>query len=394
MLRAGSCDLPLRSTKFMQSLPTELQGEILRYLPETALSALSETCRRNSILATPLLYRKLAINIRLESTTRSPSQKIKSYAANNWDRFRYLKSIAIACREPAAWPLKGRDMLVSLYILLIHLPPTGLISFAWEVEYSTEPDILRHLPRNLGILDTDASLVDYSRPFDNMLELTCRRLSFKNADYFMQQLLHVGLHLQRLCISLDSSATFALSPSLLEALRHASDNKTLFSQLKHLELHNIYFQEWPFPNMSSVQTLSLQRCPNVDVALADFVVQRPNFARLKKLSLFLCSESKSISAVLQYFQEVADIEELHFLMQGYNHYPLNWIVPFSRTLNHLVLESRQAWTEPTTVNPYHLEDFLSVVNTCTSLKTLGIPVVIEKSPVNSTIYEHPNRRIA
>jgi len=378
MLRTGNCHLPPASIKLMQSLPTELQREILRYLPETALGALSKTCRHNSILATPLLYKKLAINIRLESNTRSPSQKIKSYAANNWDRCRYLRSIAITCREPAAWLLKGRDMLVSLYILLIHLPRAGLISFAWEVGYSSEPDILRHLPQNLGILDTDASLFDYSRPFDKMLELTCRRLSFKNADYFMQQLLQVGLHLQRLCISLDSSATYALSPSLLEALRHASDNKSLFSQLKYLELHNMYFQEWPFRNMSSVQTLSLQRCPNVDIALADFVVQRPNFARLKKLRFFLCSESKFISAVLQYFQEVAEIEELHFLMQGYNFYPLNWMTPFSRTLNHLVLESRQAWTEPTTVNPYHVEDFLSIVNTCTSLKTLGIPVVIEK----------------
>jgi hypothetical protein len=270
-------------------------------------------------------------------------------------------------------------MLVSLYILLIHIPRAGLTSFTWEVEYSSEPDILRHLPQNLGILDTDASLFDYSRPFDKMLELTCRRLSLKNAGYFMQQLLQVGLHLQRLCISLDSSATFALSPSLFEALRHATDNKTLFSQLKHLELHNIYFQEWPFPNMSSVQTLSLQRCPNVDIALADFVVQRPNFARLKKLRLFLCSDSRFISAVLQYFQEVAEIEELHFFMQGNNFYPLDWIIPFSRTLKHLVLESRQAWTEPTTVSPYYLEDLLSVVNTCTSLQTLGIPVVIEKS---------------
>ncbi len=135
----------------------------------------------------------------------------------------------------------------------------------------------------------------------------------------MQHLLQVGLHLQRLCISLDSSATFALWPSLLETLRHASDKKSSFDQLKYLELHNMYFQESPFRNMSSVQTLSLQRCPNIDVALADFVVQRPNFACVKKLSLFLCSESKSISAVLQYFQEVAEIEELHFSMQGYNH---------------------------------------------------------------------------
>jgi len=149
--------------------------------------------------------------------------------------------------------------------------------------------------------------------------------------------------------------------------------------LKHLELHNIYFQEWPFPNMSSVQTLSLQKCPNVDMALADFVVQRPDFASLMKLRLFLCSESKSISAVLQYFQEVAEIKELQFLMQGYNYCLLNWIIPFSRTLKHLVLESRQAWSEPTTVNPYPVEDFLTIVNSFTSLRTLGIPVVIEKS---------------
>jgi len=129
----------------MRYLPIELQGEILRYLPEIALNALSKTCKRNSNLATPLLYRKLAINVRLESATRSPSQKIKSYAANSWDKCRYLRSIAITCRESAAWLLKGRDMLVSLYILLIHLPPTGLISFAWDVGYSFEPDIVRHL---------------------------------------------------------------------------------------------------------------------------------------------------------------------------------------------------------------------------------------------------------
>ncbi len=363
-------------SKFMRSLPIELQGEILQYLPEIALSALSKTCKRNSILATPFLYRKLVINIRLESATRSPSQKIKSYAANNWHKCRYLRSIAIACREQAAWLLKGPDMLVSLHILLLHLPSAGSISFAWDVGYSPEPDVLRHLPRHLGILDTDASLFDHSRPFDNMLELTCRRL--KNADYFRQQLLQVGLHLQRLCISLDSSATSTLSPSLLQTLSHASDNKSSFDQLKYIELHNVYFQEWPFRNMSSVMTLSLQQCPNVDIALADFVVQRPNLARLKKLRLFLCSDSKCISDVLQYLQEMAELEELHFLTQGYHFYPLNWILPFSRTLKHLVLESRQAWTEPTTVNPYHLEDLLSIVNTCTSLQTLGIPVVIER----------------
>ncbi len=362
----------------MRSLPIELQEEILQYLPEIALSNLSKTCKRNSVLATPFLYRKLAINIRLKSATRSPSQKIKSYAANNWDKCRYLRSIAIACREPAAWLLKGRDMLVSLHILLIHLPSAGLVSFAWEVECSTEPDILRHLPRHLGKLDTDASLLDHSRPFDNMLELTCRRLSFKNADYFMQQLLQVGVHLQRLCISLDSSATSVLSPSVLQTLRHASNHRSNFGQLKYIELHNVYFQEWPFRNMSSVQTLSLQQCPNVDIALADFVVQRPDLACLKTLRLFLCSDSERISAVLQYFREVAELEELHFLTQGYHSYPLNWILPFSNTLKNLVLESRQAWTDPTTVNPYRLEDLLAIVNTCTSLQTLGIPVVIKR----------------
>ncbi len=362
----------------MRSLPIELQGEIFRYLPEIALSDFSKTCKRNFILSTPFLYRKLTINIRLESATRSPSQKIKSYAAHNWDKCKYLRSIAIVCRQPPAWLLKGRDMLVSLHILLIHLPPTGLRSFAWDVENSTEPDILRHLPQNLGILDTDASLLDHSRPFNNMLELTCRRLSFKNVDYFMQQLPQVGLHLQTLCISLDSSATFALSTSLIQMLRHASDNRASFGHLKHMKLHNIYFQEWPFRNMSSVETLSLQRCPNVDIALADFVVSRPNCSRLTKLKLFLCSDPISISVVLQYLQEVAKIEELHIFTEGYHYYPLTWILPFSKTLKNLVLESRQAWTEPTTVNPYYLEDLLSIVNTCASLQTLGIPVVIRK----------------
>jgi hypothetical protein len=128
--------------------------------------------------------------------------------------------------------------------------------------------------------------------------------------------------------------------------------------------------------MSSVQTLSLQQCPNVDVALAYLVVQRPHLARLKKLSLFLRSKTKSILTVLQYFQEVAKIEELHILMQGHNHYPLSWIAPFSSTLNHLVLESRQAWSEPATVNPYDVEDFLIILDTFTSLKSLGIPVII------------------
>ncbi len=152
------------------------------------------------------------------------------------------------------------------------------------------------------MLDTDASLIDHSRPFNNMLELTCRRLSFKNADHLMQQLLQVGLHLQRLCISLDSSATSALSSSLLQTLRHASGNKSSFGQLKYIELHNVYFQEWPFRNMSSVMTLSLQQCPNVDNALADFVVQRPNFARLKKLRLFLCSDSNAFRSSYSNFR--------------------------------------------------------------------------------------------
>jgi len=139
----------------------------------------------------------------------------------------------------------------------------------------------------------------------------------------MKQLLQLGHHLQRLCISLQSSAISALSSSLVEALSHASDNKFLFSRLTDLELHHIYINKWQSWNMASIQTLSLQRCPNVDITLTNFVVQRPNFSRLKKPRIFLCSESKFISTVFRYFQKVAEIEELQLLMQGNNYYPLD-----------------------------------------------------------------------
>lgn len=363
----------------MQSLPTELQVEILRYLPEKALSTLSTTCRHNYHLTKPLLYEKLAITIRLETPPRSPLLKIKSLAINNWDRCKYLRSVTVTCREPEAWMLKGQDILISLHLLLIHLPPSGLTSFAWEVECPFEPDILRYLPRDLRVLDTNASLMDFSRPFDQMVDLRCRQLSFKTAKHLMHQLLHIGLHLQRLCISLESSLTSILSPSLVEALSQATDNNFLSGRLTYLELQNIYIQRWPFRNTASIETLSLQRCLNVDVALAGFIAQRPDFAHLRKLRIFLCSESKSISIFFRYLQQNAKIEELQFFVQGYNCSTLDWIIPFSRTLGHLVLESRQLWSEPTSVNPYKFEDFLALISKCTSLKFLGIPVLIEKT---------------
>lgn len=363
----------------MQSLPCELQLEIHRYLPDSALNALSKTCRHNYNVTTPLLYETLAITLRLESCTTSPSQKIKAYAANNWYRCKYLTSIAITCREPTVWSLKGHDMLVCLHILLTRCPQIGLKSFAWEVDCSLNPDILEHLPWNLEILNTNASLIVRPRPFDRMVEFTCRNLTEKKSELFVRQLLHVGPHLRKLCIDLEPSATVFPSSSLVEALRNIDDNMAPFNQLTHLELHNMFLQEWPFGNMSSIQTLSLQRCPNVDMALANFIIQRPAFANLRILKLFLCSDPKFLPKILKYFEEVAELEELQILMEGNTYFPLDRILPFSKTLNHLVLESRRTWAQPITVNPYPSEDFLSIIDLCTSLRTLGIPVLIDKA---------------
>ena len=366
---------------FMQSLPTELHLKVQRYLPDSALSALSKTCKFNHELTVPFLHEELAITLQIEPSNISPTQKIHSYSVDNWARCKYLRFILITCWEPLAWKYNGLMMLDNLRVLLINLPRTRLRSFVWDVGFASKPDILRYLPPDLELLDTDASLIDYSRPFRKLNDLKCWQLAKRGtANEFLQQLMQVGAHLRCLCISLDPSAALALSPRVVKELHFASTKRSAFGQLKSLKLHNIYIEQWPFRDMGSIETLSLQKCPHVEQALAKFVFDgRSHFARLRTLRLFLCTESFFILELLQHLQSVTELEELQIFTQESAFYPIDWILPFHKTLNHLVLESRQLWADSTSVYPCPAQGFRAILEACTSLRTLGIPVLIEET---------------
>ena len=379
--------LPSARLCLMQSLSTELHLKVQRYLPDTALSALSKTCKFNHELTIPLLHEEFAITLRIEPSNISPTQKINSYSVDNWERCKYLRFIVITCWEPLAWRYNGLMMLDNLRVLLINLTRTRLKSFVWDVEFASKPNILRYLPPDLELLDTDASLIDHSRPFQKLNDLKCWQLARRGtANEFLQQLMHVEAHLRCLCISLDPSAALALSPWVVEELHFASTKKFAFGQLKSLTLHNMYIEQWPFRDMRCIETLSLQKCPHVDQALAKYVLdERHDFARLRTLRLFLCTKSVFILEVLQHLQGVTELEELQIFTQESAFYPIDWILPFHKTLNRLVLESRQLWADSTSVYPCPAQGFLSILEACTSLRSLGIPVLIEETlPVRTS----------
>ena len=366
----------------LQNLPPELQLRINHYLPVRALSNLSLCSRYYHELSVPQLYRELTIPIQVPGTDISVHRKMRTYTENFFKRCEHLQSITVFGRSmsESAFPFALRPICLWLAAMLQTRHTKGLRSFAWKLDCPFEIDLMKYLPSSINILDLDARLINCSKHIRNLLDLRCHRIcSVEQAEWLGQHAEQNAEGLRRLFLSLESSQLTVQSQIILHSLQRMAETSSGNCPLHYLSLNNMDILEWPFREMPSIRHLCLQQCLHTEEALSRFVEFNGHCMRLRRLEVTLSQGSTYIPGVLADLQHLTHLTSLQLLMGGEaNKFPLDGILISQRSLRHLFLESRRDASDPTTVHPYGVHEFLRITSSCCFLKTLSIPMNVSK----------------
>ena len=360
----------------MESLPAEIQDNILNFLNENSLACLSLCNHAHHQMSLPYLYRTLKIKLGSYEAD-SPSMKMMRTFQEVPQRYRLLKHMLIVSNDKKGWTAQPSLELVSLTInnILVRSP---LRSFKWDVECekSLMVKILRFLPHNISRLHLHGRSIDHRIRFHQVSELCCKEIaSLANLEWVTWHVQHNNL--KRLDVSLKSTSlrmsTLRPNEYLPKILGTPDQTRTLV----HLSLCRFDLSSWPPIGLTSLQSVELQRCTRPHMAFQ--MLPRCYPCRLRKLSLQMCVEESKLISFLNLLSQKTTLTHLRLLLWDCrNPLPINHVLRFRHSLCHLVLECWEAQAQ-SKILPYSREKFANLIESCTELKTLGIFVELGRS---------------
>ncbi len=365
----------------MQRLPPELHLHIVHYLPVEALCNLCLCSQYYHEISIPELYRDLTIQVQITGLDISVYRKVQAYTENFFKRCEHLQSITVCGSNisESALPFALRPICLFLGAILQTRCSKGLKSFNWKLDCPCGMDFMKCLPSSIEVLELDARLIDYSKHVRNLSELRCHRIcSVEQAEWLARHVEQNARGLRRLFFGFESSQSTMQSQVILQSLQRIADS-SFGNSLHYVGLDNMDLSRWPSSEMPLIRHLCLMQCHNIEEALSRFVAFNKHCTRLRRLDVTLNQRSTCIREVLGKLQCLTRLTSLQLMFGGEsNKFPLEGILLSRRSLRHLFLESRRNVSDPTTVHPYQVQEFLKITESCSSLKTLSIPVKITR----------------
>lgn len=369
----------------IQQLPFEIQHEIYQYLPLSTLRDLSLCKKYYYIVLLAPLYKDLDVKIRNLSADRSSLNKIRSYIENHSLCY-YLHNITVSTTHPIEigfdFFLRPVCMLLGVIIQISTL--TSLKSFVWRLNCPSIMDLVRHFPSYITVLRLDTPLISCSKTFEFLTELQCRRVAtIEELQWIKQQIIHGQKCLRKIFLSVDSFRAYAITTSFFQHFQAFIESSMQNTALTHLGLENIDLIHWSFKEIHSLLSLNLQHCYHVENALTGFLNYHQDQTSLKRLSLNLIEDQTNLAEILAKLSLVARLTNLNIYMEGQSRkFPLESVLLFYKTLQHLAIESRTYIMDPRSVCPYELEDLSKITSSCISLESLRIPLSYSKETLS------------
>ena len=382
----------------MQNLPPELQLHINRYLPVKDLSNLSLCSHYYHELSVPELYRELTVQMQVTGSNISSHKKMRTYTEDSFNKCKYLQSISVCGRglSESAATFALRPICLLLGTILQARRPAELKFFEWKLDCPCEIDLVRNLPSSIAVLDVDARLMNCLNKVRHILDLRCHRICSEEQAYWLNKNIERSAWgLRRLSLSFESSQSTIQTQIILQTLRRVTDSSLGPSSLRYLGLANMDVSGWPGQEMPSLRHLNLQRCDHTEEALARFMDFNRHRMNLKRLDVSLTSPSIHFFGVLASLQGLAQLTSLQIILEGESEkFPIEIVLLSRRSLRHLSLESRRIGSDPTTVHPYEVQEFLEITDSCHLLTTLSIPIEIKRDSwrvlVKSSLFSRIN----
>lgn len=377
----------------MQRLPPELHLHIIHYLPVETLCNLCLCSQYYHEISIPELYRDLTIQVQVTGLDISVYRKVQAYTENFFERCEHLQSITVCGSNisKSALPFALRPICLVLGAILQTRCSKGLKSFNWKLDCPFGMDFMKCLPSSIEVLELDARLIDYPKHVRNLSELRCHRIcSVEQAEWLARHVEQNARGLRRLFFGFESSQSTMQFQVILQSLRCIADSSFGNGSLQYLGLNNMDMSEWSSSEMPLIRHLCLMQCHNIEEALSRFMTFNKHCTKLRRLDVTLNQRSTCILKVLGKLQCSTRLTSLQLMLGGeLNRFPLEGILLSRRSLRHLFLESRRNFSDPTTVHPYQIQEFLRITESCSSLKTLSIPVKINQDSMMMLVnYSH------
>ncbi len=360
----------------MIQLPNELIAMVLEYFDPATLSPLSLACSQLHCIVIARLYSTLNILFGEKGADNSSLKMIRTFYENP-SRRQLLRHIQISSpmRQTWIWEPVFRPFCLALTGLFASLPQNGLKSLVWRLRSPTRPDILPHLPRHITKLQLETTVIDHAIFFPTLRELHCIQIrSIEDTKWVDWHVLQGNLRRLHLCLDPAAVISQPFKRQEWPAYPRAS-----LQFLTHLGLGYINVSHWPFEEMSSLRSLSLEQCIHVGTAFESILRASEGQLLLRELSLTLTNEPVDLKSFLGRLSQHAQLYKLRVWTAGPNNeYILPYVLRFKHSLRELELESRSIAIDARSVCLYSIQDLAEITSHCLLLRTLSIPLNINK----------------
>lgn len=325
----------------IMTLPGEVYLIILSHLRQSDLATIARCSKSQSQIISPILYKKLCIQLRSGDPDHSSTALLRTLSATPRLRY-YVRQVEINNGSSTFWTA-GHSKLLGILLSSILTSPERITSFVWRA----------------GLLQTHIF-------FPELAALECTKILNKT------DLLWVRWHL--LYSHSLRVVRLSLSKRISQQAGHWFLSQLSLPNVRELSLQGADLWSLNIDVINSLESLELKLCHGLDYFL-ERAVSHGIPKSLKVLKIAGNVSLLSLESFLEAVTSKAQLETLSLRIGGVTGFlSTKTVQAFAPKLSTLVLDFRHSLSDPRSSIKYTIKDFQEIIKEFPLLKSVGVPL--------------------